>query len=101
MKIFISYKRNVEPDHDLAVFVEKQLSSEGHEVFRDQNCIAPGSEWPEKIQRELKACHLVIALVSNAALESDWVKNELQFAAMWKKRRLPVQGQRPLTLFAG
>lgn len=37
MYIFINYKQNVKPDHELAIKIEKLLKNKGYRVFRDES----------------------------------------------------------------
>jgi hypothetical protein len=61
-KVFISY-RHVKPDEDLASFLEKYLSSRGHQVFID-NQILVGTKWVEEIERQIRARWLTSRLMS-------------------------------------
>ena len=47
--IFISYKRNVDPDHSLAARVFEVLQQGGHKVFIDRT-ISVGQEWASEIE---------------------------------------------------
>ena len=48
-RIFISYKRNVEPDQRLAAAVFEALAKQGHKVFIDRT-LTVGQQWAEKIE---------------------------------------------------
>ncbi len=90
MHIFINYKRRVEPDHDLARQLEEVLKNAGHTVFRDESSIHGGTKWAEVIEKGIRESSVVLSLVSNAALSSDWVLNEIDFALRHGKVLLPV-----------
>jgi hypothetical protein len=59
-KIFISYKRNIDPDTPVARAVYDALSKE-HEVFIDTT-IQVGERWAEKIQQAIKESAYLISL---------------------------------------
>ena len=87
MNIFINYKQNVSPDHDLAKNIESFLQNEGHNVFRDESEFKGGDEWPQKLLDGLIKSNVVISLISNAALKSNWVLNEIDEA---RNRKIPI-----------
>ena len=53
MKVFISYKRNAEPDEPLALYLYRFLKHQGHNVFIDQT-IEIGAEWGREIQAQIE-----------------------------------------------
>jgi hypothetical protein len=90
MKIFINYKKDAHPDHSFACFLESYLKRRGHQVFRDEGSILAGEEWVSRIFREIECCDVMISLVSNAALQSNWVLNEIDQAKKFNRRFVPV-----------
>ncbi|HEV3142303.1 MAG TPA: TIR domain-containing protein [Gemmataceae bacterium] len=90
MKIFINYKRNIDPDHALARHLHQTLSANGHTVFRDETGIYSGGKWAEIIYNEIDKCEVVISLVSNVSLQSRWVLNEVDRALKLGKVVIPV-----------
>jgi hypothetical protein len=90
MQIFVNYKQHAEPDHEFARCIAERLRSEGHQVFRDESNIVPSEEWPPRIEKEVRACDTMVSLLSNAALQSKWVLNEIDLALKLKKRMLPL-----------
>jgi hypothetical protein len=90
MRIFISYKRNREPDQSLARALETHLSRADHDVFRDETGIHSGTEWARRIQQSIATCDMFVSLVSNDSLESGWVLNEIDFARKRGKAILPI-----------
>ena len=52
VKIFISYKRNIEPDTPVATAVFESLRHD-HDVFMDTT-IQVGEKWAERIQNAIK-----------------------------------------------
>lgn len=90
MNVFISYKQKVDPDHDLAASIERELKKRSHYVFRDVSSIDAGEKWASRIQEELKACEVMVCLISNNSLKSRWVVNEIDFAQDLSTPIIPV-----------
>lgn len=87
MRVFVNYKQKVHPDHYLAKFLEEELAIRSHQVFRDESGIIAGESWPQRLLDEVKACEVMVSLISNNALKSDWVLNEIDLA---KKLGTPI-----------
>ncbi|BDM78829.1 AAA-like domain-containing protein [Acaryochloris marina] len=77
-RIFISYKRNAEPDNQLALSIYQHLS-QSHEVFIDQSMVV-GTKWAEKIEQELRRSDFLITLLSASAVGSEMVQGEVETA---------------------
>lgn len=79
-KIFISYKRRLDAaagaDSEALADALKQLLDPEYEVFLDK-AIPSGELWNGVISRNLASCDAAIALLSPAALTSQWVIHEL------------------------
>lgn len=90
MQVFVSYKRSVSPDHRIAEEFEKAATAAGHSVFRDATGIASGAEWTQTIQKAIDDCDVVLCIVSNAALRSNWVVNEIDYAIKRNKLVIPL-----------
>jgi predicted nucleotide-binding protein len=93
-KIFISYKRNTEPDEMVALAIFKELSK-GHEVFIDQ-VISIGKNWGQVIEKQLHSSNFLICLVSEESIKSEMVVEEIATAYRLSKQRkknmiLPVR----------
>jgi hypothetical protein len=72
------------------VFAElSHLNRLGYRVWYDEG-IDPGNEWPLAIARALERAALFIVFVSESAVKSDNVKNEIEFALKKKKPFLAV-----------
>ena len=82
-KIFISYKRNVEPDTPVATAVYEALRGE-HEVFIDTS-LQVGEKWAERIQQEIKASDYLIPFLSEHSVNSEMVFAEIETAHHHKK----------------
>ena len=90
MKVFINYKQKVQPDHRLAAFVERELKKRSHDVFRDETGVIVGEVWPRRIHEEVKACEVMVCLISNNSLKSEWVLNEIDLAKTLATPIIPV-----------
>ena len=93
-KIFISYKRNVEPDTPVATAVYDALRQE-HEVFIDTT-IQVGEKWAEIIQRAIKESDYFICFLSASSVHSEMVIAEIETAYHHEKEHgrpsiLPVR----------
>jgi pSer/pThr/pTyr-binding forkhead associated (FHA) protein len=91
-RIFISYKRNLDPDQAVAQQVYQALQSQ-HDVFIDQN-MAVGTPWVERIMKELHESDFLIALLSAHAVQSEMLQHEIATAHELAKR----QNDRPRIL---
>src|ERR1017187_558421 len=78
-KIFISYKRNVEPDHSLAGRVFEALRQKGHEVFIDRT-MTVGQQWAKEIETRVRASDYLIVFLTAASSSSPMVTGEVQIA---------------------
>lgn len=83
MKVFISYARE---DREIAKRLVRQLENAGLEVW-DDSSIMPGDNWAEKVSQALKESQAMVVLVSVAALDSEWVRREIEFALGTKEYR--------------
>lgn len=77
-KIFISYKRNTEPDTPVATAVYDALR-DTHEVFIDTT-IQVGQKWAERIQQAIKESDYLISLLSGSSVHSEMVLAEIETA---------------------
>ncbi len=77
-KIFISYKRNIEPDTPIATAVYEALRQE-HEVFIDRT-LQVGDKWAERIQNAIKEADYLIIFLSEQSVHSEMVIAEVETA---------------------
>jgi hypothetical protein len=77
-KIFISYKRNIEPDTPVATAVYESLRQE-HEAFIDTT-IQVGEKWAERIQKSIKESDFLIIFLSAHSVNSEMVMAEVETA---------------------
>jgi len=78
-RIFLSYKRNVEPDQTLAHDLVAGLSGAGHAVFIDQR-LAIGQAWAREIEAHVRGSHFLIVLLTAASSRSEMVRGEIELA---------------------
>ncbi|BAZ20598.1 hypothetical protein NIES4073_14740 [Kalymmatonema gypsitolerans NIES-4073] len=90
--IFISYKRNVEPDEPVATQVYQELSQQ-YNVFIDQRILV-GKRWAECIETELKSTDFLIVFLSEQSVNSEMVQWEISLAVELAQ----LQGGKPVIL---
>ena len=78
-RIFLSYKRDVDPDEKTALGILAGLEEDYH-VFIDQNMVV-GTRWAEHIKRELERCDCFVVLLSARSVYSEAVQGEVEMAA--------------------
>ena len=93
-KIFISYKRNINPDTPVATAVYEALRND-HDVFIDQT-LQVGEKWAERIQNAIKESDYLIIFLSEHSVHSEMVIAEVETAhhhgkAHGKPAILPVR----------
>ncbi|HEY5961822.1 MAG TPA: AAA-like domain-containing protein [Polyangiaceae bacterium] len=86
-RIFVSYKRNIEPDETLALELCKSLRELGHEVFIDK-VMPAGTQWAKRIESELGQADWLLLLLSRDSVHSEMVRGELEIA-----RRLAAESE--------
>lgn len=77
-RLFISYKRSVDPDERIALQVYEALSQQ-HEVFIDRTMLV-GTRWAERIETELRRSDYLITLLSHGSVNSQMVQGEIESA---------------------
>jgi hypothetical protein len=75
-RIFISYKRHVEPDEPLALALHHVLSVH-HDVFLDQTTPV-GTRWGERIDTALREADFLLVLLSAESVRSEMVMAEVE-----------------------
>ncbi|MDZ8051277.1 MAG: AAA-like domain-containing protein [Aulosira sp. ZfuVER01] len=84
-RIFISYKRNVTPDEQVASQVH-QVLSQHHTVFIDQ-IITIGTRWAERIEAEIRQADFLIVFLSEHSIHSEMVEAEIATANRFAKEQ--------------
>jgi len=94
-RVFISYKRDLEPDEPLAMLLRAALEEAGHSVFIDRK-IQVGVAWATELERQIEACDYMLVLLSEASVHSEMVAKEVECAyrnhqRTGRSRILPVR----------
>ena len=91
-RIFISYRRNVVPDDQIALETFQTLSKE-HDVFIDRT-MPVGRRWAAQIETELRQADFLVVFLSAESIRSEMVEAEIETA-----HRLAKEGDgRPIIL---
>jgi len=77
-RVFISYKRNVEPDEPFARKLFEQLRL-NHQPFIDQEILI-GEAWAARIKQEIENADYLVLLISKHSIESGMVVEEIKIA---------------------
>jgi len=87
-EIFISYSRD---DKDLVhPFVEQINQTLSIDCWIDLKGIEGGDEFEEVIMKAINECQIVLFMLSDNSLKSDWTKREVYYAEDEGKRIVPV-----------
>ncbi|HEY0377984.1 MAG TPA: toll/interleukin-1 receptor domain-containing protein [Pyrinomonadaceae bacterium] len=87
--VFVSHRCIIEPDRSIALRLREDLSADC-DVY--VNTAEPaGADFDKRIEDSLETADFVIALISESANESPWVKYELSYAAeRYQRERRPT-----------
>ena len=90
MKVFISHSHK---DSALAARISRALRKDGLEVWDPDADVFPGDNWAEKAARALEESHAMVLLLTPAAVNSPYVRREIEYALGAKRysnRLIPV-----------
>ncbi len=76
--IFVSYRRSV--SSALAMLIAAELRVEGFRPFLDIRSIALGDEWHAILESRVRQSNIFIPVIGPTTLESDYVKEEVEWA---------------------
>lgn len=79
--IFVSYSHK---DMETVFKDIEYLVNTGYRIWYDEG-IDPGNEWPEEVGKALNNCSMFIVFISNNAVNSHNVRNEIGFALSERK----------------
>ncbi len=82
--LFICYKRNTDPDEQLALYLYNILTDQGHEVFIDQS-MRTGAAWLEEIDQQIRTSDFLVVLLSEESADSEMVQSEIQRAYEYRQ----------------
>jgi hypothetical protein len=77
-RVFVSYKRDIEPDEPVAKQLVEALGQH-YSVFIDQAMLV-GTPWAERIKAEIQQSDALIVLLSEQAVHSEMVQTEVAMA---------------------
>lgn len=80
--IFISHSSK---DTEFTDYLALRLQEVGFSTWVDVESIPDGSSWPREIQKAVQGCGAMIVVMSNNALESEWVERETLLAMELRK----------------
>ena len=95
--IFVSYAHK---DSEIVFPELQELKQNGYRVWYDEG-IDPGNEWPEEVAKALSKASMFLVFISNNAVASQNVRNEINFAINNRKSFLAVylfQSELPIGL---
>jgi len=84
---FLSYSRS---DEDFALRLAKDLQARGVEMWVDRFSIRPSEHWDRAIERAIRGCRTVIAVLSPRSVASENVADEISLAIDAGKPIIPV-----------
>ena len=90
MKVFVSHSH---ADSELAARVSKALRNEGLDVWDPDLNLLPGDNWAAEVARALEESDAMVVLLTPDAINSPWVKREMEYALGAKRysnRLIPV-----------
>lgn len=97
-QVVLLYRRNVLPDEQIMRVLEDKFAAKGYKVFVDRN-LAVGVDWALEIEKKIGTADAVVALLSQASMESEMLSYEVQLAHSFAERQngkphlLPVRIQ--------
>ena len=90
MKVFISHAHQ---DADLAARIAQGLQSNGLEAWDADSNLLPGDNWAAGVGRALEESEAMVVLLTPAAIDSQWVLHEMEYALgakNYSNRLIPV-----------
>lgn len=100
--IFVSYSSK---DSDFVHAEIERLTRQGYAVWYDKGEIQPGLLWDEQIRRAIRACACFIVFITQDAVDSEHVRDEMGQALeagkpfipiYWEQVELPPGFEKPL-----
>lgn len=83
-KAFISHSTRDDP---VVAEIRRALEGLGHAVWVDSRELAPGDELEPEVLRAIEEARCLLAVLSTHAVNSPWVRKEVQHALAVKRRR--------------
>lgn len=86
--IFISYSRKDKDFvHDFVKEIEQECLAK---CWIDLNGIESGEQFGRKIQKAIEECQIVLFMMSESSLQSEWTEKEVRYAKNINRRLVPV-----------
>ncbi len=82
--LFLSYKRDIQPDQKVMEYLAESLPAQGYTVFTDAT-IRMGEKWLDRIDEELARSDFLVVLLSDASADSEMVQSEIYRAYQYRK----------------
>ena len=76
-RVFLSYKRNVGLDGEVADRLVAALTSAGHRIFIDKQ-LRVGQDWAAEIDRQVRQSDYLIVLLTAESITSEMVRGEIE-----------------------
>ena len=98
LQVVLLYRRNILPDEQIVRTLEDKFKARGFQVFVDRH-LAVGVDWAIEIEKKIGTADAVVALLSEASMESEMLSYEVQLAQSFSERQngkphlLPVRVQ--------
>lgn len=92
-RVFISYKRNLQPDESVSAQIFDALKADAHDVFIDRK-MTVGTHWAAEIQTNIRDSDFLIILLTQESCQSELVRGEVEIA----REAAATRGERPLIL---
>jgi len=83
-RLFICYKRDVQPDQQLADYLFHCLTEQGQDVFIDRT-LRTGDDWLAEIDQRIRESDFLVVLLSEDSADSEMVKAEVKRAYEYRK----------------
>jgi hypothetical protein len=90
MRVFISYTHE---DKELAGRIAHGLQREGLDVWYGETELLPGDNFAQKMSEALESSDAMVVVITPDALQSPWVRREIEFALgniAYRGRVIPV-----------
>ncbi|MBF0549004.1 MAG: toll/interleukin-1 receptor domain-containing protein [Deltaproteobacteria bacterium] len=87
-RVFLSYSHK--DASDVAEFLYTRLMGAGYAVFKDDHSLTLGSSFPTELSKALGDHNYFLVLLTTAALESNWVRDEIDMAIVAELNIIPI-----------
>lgn len=85
--VFICYSRK---DYNIAAYLKRILDEIDVSTFMDVNSLVAGTDFAGAIQRQIVNCKIILFIISENSMISEWAIKEISFAQQIGKTIIPV-----------